>query len=491
MVLGPSNGWFSPDFVAFGGATAWIVRIPSIDIPNPVGQILFTQCNGSLALPAGHGNLLGTGEETSPDDLVQVAGQCVGDAAAQRVALATTVYFVTMAIASLAGPEVNRGLWAWKVLGQGLLMVGAFFLPADSGAPWAEAARVLAALFLLAEVFVMLDFAFVAHDCLAERMARRWEEIEDEYMGSDDKPGCCANLWQVAYALLSAVLWTGSAATVIAFAAKEANSGPACSAGTGALLASLLLAICYTIASLLECLAPASGAKGILPPSLVFAYCTWLLVSALSGLPDVACNPIDAIGDGQSAGEVSVSIAVATISVVYMALSASAAVPGLWGSAGAAAGEAQAERSLLEDNESEDGASPKEYDPLAVKDSPGAGHAVAPRLSADEEASPRAPERPVGGGSCSDARDMAWLFHIVMAVAAGYMGAVMTGWQVPASGQFELAANATVAGGSAMQASQRSVVAFAAQVGAAGFAVLLYTWCLIAELCCPGRSFGK
>jgi hypothetical protein len=425
------------------------------------------------------------GVDAASGPYVGVAGECLGDAVAQRMSLATAAYFLILAPLAAASPELHRGFWAWKIMAHTALIVAALFLPAAAGEPWAGTTRGIAGVFLVAQVVVMIDLAFNAHDCLLARIIRRSDELEDEYSGAENEPGCCSNYWQWLYVLSAFVLWAGAASTVIGLAVMESHSGPSCAGGTAALSACLLLAIVYTVASLLDCLAPASGSRGALPPSIVFAYCTWLLVSALGSL-HWECAALPSAGQDGSATSITISVAIAALSLGYTAYSASASVPGLFAGPTPEPGY---EGSALLDQEAQAPASgDEEREDEAAELAESGGSAAGRRTygSDDIDSSTHSASSSSEGCCSGDARSLSWLFHLVMVAAAVYMGAVLTGWQVPSAGQFTVDVTAE----SAVVQSQQSLAAFWAQTIAAMVAVALYGWILIAELCCPGRTFG-
>lgn len=505
MAYGPSGGWFGPTLGSIGSSEWWL-PLPTISIPNPIAQIMLTQCNASLvpssnssgfpvgiAIPGAFQVISPSassplvGDPSSSTSLVGVAGECLGDAVAQRVALGTAMYFLLLAPLSAASPELHRSFWAWKILLHVALVLTALFMPAEAGEPWAGTTRGIAGLFLVAQVLVMVDLAFNLHDWLILRMIRRYEDLQEEYQGAENQPGFCANQWQVVYALLALALWIGSATTVIGLAVMESHAGPRCAGGTAAMAACLLLAIVYTVASLLDCLAPASGSRGALPPAIVFAYCTWLLVSALGSL-HTECAALPTAGHDGSATSITVSVAIAALSLGYTAYSASSSVPGLFNGATPEPGYESSGLLRGANGSESEGDDDHDGDDSAADGAERGGRVASAVASRGTYGSDDADaDGESGSGCCSgDARSFSWLFHLVMVTAAVYMGAVLTGWQVPGRGQFTVDNSS----GELVVQSQQSIAAFWAQTLAALVAVALYGWILVAELACPGRTFG-
>jgi hypothetical protein len=490
MAYGPSSGWFVGKFEPFGPSSSssssdwpnWLPHWPTLEVSNPVATILLTQCNASLVVR--NSTARGLSLDAEPSSFVQVAAECLGDAAAQRISFGTAVYFVFGILVSLMGVEWHRGMWLWKFLLHTALIVGAFFVPSSWGEPIAVSARVAAGLFLFAQVCVMVDIAYKLHDELLRRIEARDEELKDEYSGPDDQPGYCSNLWKVLYIVLALSLWLASAAGVISLIAKEASAGGDCAGGTAVLTASLVIAIVYTVLSMVDCIAPASGAKGFLPPSVIFAYCTWLLFSALGGLPSSNCNPVPSVGSDGSPGSIVVAILIATLSVGYSAYSASVTVPGLFSAAPPAPAEGIALLATKERRHSSHDVSDEESRQAKPSDEEQGGSSARRRYSSS--VSDAAPTE--SGGGCGGEDRTAWAFHLILCAAALYMAVVLTGWQVPTTGQFEVTSAAN--SGTPHFDSQQTIAAFWAQTAAAIFAVALYGWTLVAELCCPGRTFS-
>lgn len=101
-------------------------------------------------------------------------------------------------------------------------------------------------------------------------------------------------------------------------------TGIECGTNLGFLSITLISGIIFLIVAPLEC----AGARGILPPALIFAYCTWLCWSAIYGNPNADCTPIPP--DTTNTGATVVGMIIAALSLCYTAFSASRSIPHLF-----------------------------------------------------------------------------------------------------------------------------------------------------------------
>ena len=120
-----------------------------------------------------------------------------------------------------------------------------------------------------------VDFAYNIQDYFVKRM----EETEAALERPDFEPGLLQNKWRVLYLLLvffcmvCAIVCIG---WLFSFATSRPN-GELCSDSTGFLSFTLVSGLVICVLSPFDVF----GAKGLLPPAVVWAYCAWLTWSSM------------------------------------------------------------------------------------------------------------------------------------------------------------------------------------------------------------------
>jgi hypothetical protein len=123
------------------------------------------------------------------------AAQCWGLQAAYRVSLALAVFFAFLGLLAAAVPVTHLGGWLVKLLLYAALLGLAFLPPNESLLQYAAAARGFSVFFMLAQVLIIIDFAYNAHEWLAERV----ERANAAFAARSFEPGLLSNGWAVLY----------------------------------------------------------------------------------------------------------------------------------------------------------------------------------------------------------------------------------------------------------------------------------------------------
>lgn len=195
---------------------------------------------------------------------------CIYDQLIYRASAALTILFCLLAVGSSFSDSINKGFWVLK-LGIAVCLFVSFWW-ADNGFfnGWAQTSRFISFFWLLVQGLLFLDFSHDLHEILMANAD------EAEKKGSDSR-------WvYVTYLLLS--LGSFAAAIVgLVFLFKDYTG---CSLGMFFTILTLIVGVLTTIISLLN-----SVNRGLLTPSVMFAYSVFLCWYALLSNPDETCNP--------------------------------------------------------------------------------------------------------------------------------------------------------------------------------------------------------
>jgi serine incorporator 1/3 len=397
------------------------------------------------------------------------------------VSLGATIFFAFMSVLTAAVPITHLGGWLVKVVLYALVTGLAFLIDNDAMTQYALAARGFSVLFLLIQVLIIIDFAYNAHEWLVARMDATDARFEREGW----EPGCCSNGWRVLYVSTSAAL---GVASIVGLALLYHYFGGACPLHNFYISETLVVGVLLTLVSMMNVVG-----KGLLPPTLILAYTTYLTYGAISNNPDTTCNPM-ARADTQSEASIYTGLVIAVLSVAWMAFSSA-------GSISSAVRMDGTQRSVDNPVPRAAGSGAGAGTPPAVSDWPGSRDKAAPAPGTagayqargadgdddDEEAA--AASRPAiasSGAAAADADaapttslDKPWLFHVVMALAAMYLAMVTTNWGSPSDAN------------SASGNPELSSASMWARAGSLWAVQAVYIWTMIAPTCCPGREFGR
>lgn len=415
---------------------------------------------------------------------------CWGVQGVYRVSFSVTVWFAFFALLTYVVPVTHLAGWLVKLLLFILILGLSVLIPADAMIQYAGVARGFSVIFLLAQVLIILDFAYNAHEYLLRKMDEKNAEMER----AGWQPGICSNCWSVAYVLLSGVL---QLTAFIVCGLMYAYFG-GCGLNNFFTSETIILGTVTSVLSMMNIVG-----RGLLPPSLIFAYNAMLLYQAITNSPDPACNAL-ARSDKQSEASIFAGLAVSAFSVTWMAYNSAGSLPHAvsmnGGSSAAGAGSAAA-GAVTTPNPAVSGPAPKvsEWPPAGASKSPSAGAAATYQAGADQDSEDEERGRTraagtagtlvAGSGSASAAEEdaiidpNAWIFHIIMSMAGMYLSMLLTNWGTPA--------DTTGASSGPALNPELSEASMWARIGSQWAIWALFIWTLVAPMCCPNREFGR
>lgn len=373
-----------------------------------------------------------------------------GDQAVFRVALGNFLFFALLAISVLGVQDtgdrrhrlIQHGSWGVKVFLWIVLMAVPFFLPMGFIAGFAWVARVLSGLFLVIQMLLILDFAYVWSDSWVNRDDNRW----------------------LAALLASSVASFAGGLTVIGLSYKWFHPPGAgdCSLNMFLVSLTLILGLAYSALAL----HPSITHGSLLCSAIIFFYCSYMTFSALSSEPSgFACNGRSAQQAAAGQAATATSMLVTVLSVVWSAFRTGSASDALL----------PRQRS---DAAGDAGAPAAGADGEAYKELGGGGGAesASDRSDADDD---RVEEEGRARRRNRVVRPVAYnysFFHLIFALASCYSAMLMTDW---GSGTGSLKDQVGVGWTSVWVKMISQWVTIAA-----------YMWSLIAPVVLTGRDFS-
>lgn len=441
------------------------------------------------------------------------ASACFGLQAVYRLSASLCGFFFIMALLTFCVPILHHGAWLLKLLAFIVLCGISLAIPNNFFVGYAETSRYLSIGFLVLQCLLMIDLTYSIHDWLLDRIAAK----EKKFVEDNFEPGLCSNLWKLVYVTMSLALLAGSIVG-IGFMYKYFGQCPLSQFFLSETLIVGLILLVFSVWG--------AESKGMLPPCMLWAYCTYLCFGSLSNNPDADCNLL-ASSARESQASIITGLAFAILSISYAAYStagglvravtgkppapapATAASPSSPGSTAAAvtgaggAAAATTPATAAADVEAgvpastATGASSSSGAPKADAAATGAAAAYAEEAPAAGSSSSSSSGAGVpawdkregagSGGCCSGSGsgegDAAphrhiWLFHVVLSLAGLYLAMLATSWGDPSTvsrqtGNPEL-----------------SEASMWVRIVSQWVIWLLFAWTLVAPRCCPNRSFA-
>lgn len=164
--------------------------------------------------------------------------------------------------------------WGPKVLAWLILVVATFFIPNGFFMFWANYISLIGAtVFILIGLVLLVDFAH----SWSETCLHNWEESD-------------SSLWQ--FILIGSSLGLYAAAITMTGVLYGFFAGSGCTMNRFFISFNLALCIIVTIMSIHPFIQDANPRSGLSQSSMVVAYCTYLITSAVANHTHATCNPL-------------------------------------------------------------------------------------------------------------------------------------------------------------------------------------------------------
>ena len=435
---------------------------------------------------------------------------CFGNQFVYRISFATVCYFLSIGLFSLLSIQIHVGWWGLKLLWQLLLMVLSMLIPFAFYNTYVDFATVASAIFLVLSVIVLIDFGYTLQDWASSKI----DTADEAFAG---EPGCCSHRWRIGYLLAVVLLWFGPFIIVcylLHFSTGNNALDEYCGASVGFLVVTLLAGVILTVLSVIDRISPL-GARGLLPPAVVFTYITWLAWQGIHNSPTVACDPLSQLyvtsAESESTTSTVFGILITVATLTWTSYSATDSVPGVFqhtkqaeqeqaaeASAAAASADAAASsgahaprakqadetlsaallrqeeaRAAGADGKVQPGSEPDTSPVSPARSAAGAG-GVSPEHVHVASAGNAAAAAPAGVPAHTMPKSGLLVFHVVMALAGMYMAMLLTNWSVDADSI----------------SSRHSSGAQWAAIGAQWATIVLYLWSLLAPAILKNRDFS-
>lgn len=414
--------------------------------------------------------------------------RCYGVLAVHRITFALALFHLILA-ALLAGvrdtktprASIQNGWWGPKLLAWMLLVVLCFFIPNAFFAFWANyPALLLASIFILVGLVLLVDFAH----SWSETCLDRWEQTD-------------SNFWKLTLIGSTAA---GYLAVVVATTLLYVFfTGTGCGLNASMISLNLFFVVGLTALCISPAVQEANPRSGLAQASMVAAYCTYLIASALMNRDDERCNPITR-GRGGGPAKTTTVVLGALFTFLAIAYSTSRAATQSGKLVGKGAGKKTGPIALsdvgdVEQQQASGGGGittqqPTRKDSLRIQALMAAVEAGAiPASALDDEDDDDDDDDVAGAAPQDDERNgTAYnysLFHVVFLLAACYTAMLLTDWRFVRLEDAHLPED----GGAPIVFIGRSATAMWMRIVSSWLCIAIYAWSLVAPVVLPDR-FG-
>ncbi|KAI6155746.1 serine incorporator/TMS membrane protein [Pisolithus tinctorius] len=397
-------------------------------------------------------------------------GKCYGVLAVHRICFALTLFHAILSF-SLIGVNdskdkraaIQNGWWGPKVLLWLVLVVVNFFIPNGFFMFWGNyIALIGATLFILLGLVLLVDFAHT----WSEMCLEKWE-------ATDSTSWQCILVGSTAIMYIATISLTG---VLYAYFA-----GPGCTLNQFFISFNLALCVLITILCVHPAVQERNPRSGLAQAGMVAAYCTYLIVSAVSNYGHGTCNPLSRA----STTRVTTVVLGAVFTFLAIAYSTSRAATQSRALVGKGRKSGSIQLPIDDGSQSEMGVvttqpgrmeSPR-YQALLAAVEAGAIPASALREDEDEDEDEA---DTVDDERTGTRYNYSW-FHVIFAIGAMYVAMLLTDWNVVSQEEGSDSDQIVRIG--------QSHIAMWMRIVSSWVCMLLYIWSLIAPVLMPDR-FG-
>lgn len=425
--------------------------------------------------------------------------RCYGVLAVHRITFALVLFHAILGSLLIGVQDtrtkraaIQNGWWGPKVLAWLVLTGLMFFIPNGFFVFWANYfALIFASIFIILGLVLLVDFAHT----WSETCLDKWEETESSF-------------WK--YTLVGSTLGLYSVMVTVTGLLYGYFSGSGCGLNTFLITANLLLCLFVTMLCVSPQVQEANPRSGLAQSSMVSAYCTYLITSALMNRDNEQCNPITR-GRGGSVKQTTVVIG-ACFTFLAIAYSTSRAATQSKALVGRKRAEMNRQSSAPNgygplatnaETSEEGGAATTTQQPTrkedlriqALRAAVEAGSLPASALEDSDNEEDDDVGSFVGGGSGRDETDderngtrySYSFFHFIFAIAACYTAMLLTDWRFVKLGG---PSQDPVENGAPIVYIGRSATAMWMRVVSSWLCIAIYSWSLLAPVIMPDR-FGE
>jgi hypothetical protein len=375
--------------------------------------------------------------------------KCYGAMAVYRITFSLAVFHILLALI-LIGAKSNKdprgfiqnGWWGIKFLAIIGIMVAAFFIPNATFIPFAWISLFGAAIFILIQLTLLVDMSHA----WADRWMAKYQETESRIY---------------AVLLLGTSILFFLAAIGIAIALYILSTkGEGCSVNTAFITVNLIAVVFCSLMSISPKIHENNPRAGMFQSSMVSAYSMYLVYSAIMSEPrDMGCAPFNFTEGAGSDLSIFLGVAFTFVAVVYSALRMSSS---------SVMGEKKDIERAIKDQ--------KKYHESQIDDEK--KQLIDEKKEEAEESSEEEQDPEADDEKEATAYNYTF-FHLTFAMAAMYLGLVLTNWQTISGA--EDAKHIVV---------DQGMFSVWVKMISSWLVILLYFWTLIAPIVLPDRDWN-
>lgn len=200
---------------------------------------------------------------------------------------------------------IQNGCWIIKILALAGIIVGCFFIPGSNLVGYGWAALVGGTIFILVQMVLLLDFAYVCNKMIKTRY--------------EDSRNC---LWALLLVVFLVALYGLAVCLTTLLYIYFTPGNSVCAINTAFVTANLIGCVLVSILAMMPFVQEHNPDSGLLQAAMVTAYASYLVWSSIASEPqtDYPCNRMNTTNAAQNASII-VGVVFTFIAVLYGALS--------------------------------------------------------------------------------------------------------------------------------------------------------------------------
>lgn len=320
---------------------------------------------------------------------------CVYRQLVYRASFSLFILFIGMAPFVYCNDYTNRSFWIIKFAIAYCVFVAFWWADNNVFAGFAEACRIFSFIWLLVQGLLFIDFAHDLHDIVMK--------------DTDDAENMMPQVYYLSLSIGSLV----SAIVGLVYLYMDYSG---CDIGAFFVTVTLVAGVLTTVASLLNVVN-----KGLLTPSLMFAYSVFMCWYALLSNPNESCNPTaDSFEGGRISTSIAVVLAISLTVVLYCVINGTR-IFNVFDPTG---------QGVLQSYQSRDDATQQQALNAALTGvSPTEGALQKQSFQQTVQDSPESTDEPANDSPASSGSPMERLFFVIlMALVACYGAMILTNW---------------------------------------------------------------
>lgn len=365
---------------------------------------------------------------------------CVQNQTVYRISAVLATFFLLMAIVTFINRKFHYESWIFKSSILSGLFTVSFFIPGQFFAIYREIARWCSLFFIVTQVLVLVDLAHSLHENIVRHVGEE---------GEDSPTAFKARILYLGLSITSII------ATIVGVVFLYLKYNP-CALHATMITLTIILGVVVTALSLLDVVA-----KGLLPPTLLTAYCTLVTYQALTTNTTESCV-VEGLTKSMPTWLMVVSFLASLLQISWMSIRAGQSNRMFVDSSITH----YSKSPLSQSTNSNDpyGQNNENIDPLTQK--------ATPYQSMDSNSNRNSSSDPDEGNPNPPRH---WIFHLTLVTCAMYIAMILTGWGSEQA--------------TSINNPEASIQSFWIKMISVWLSFGLYGWTLLAPILFPDRDF--